>query len=136
MNRREFLQTSTGVGTALGLANGAAAAGTGMFISLNNTLLNGKVQWPESARLAAKVGYGGTDISLAGAMKEGLDATKTLLTELKLKPSYANLPVNATRGDENAFKKGDGNARGSGEVRGGDGVQPDDGRDAASHRDA
>src|ERR1039458_5722606 len=106
MNRREFLQTSTGVGTALGLANGAAAAGTGMFISLNNTLLNGKVQWPESARLAAKVGYGGTDISLAGAMKEGLDATKTLLTELKLKPSYANLPVNATRGDENAFKKG------------------------------
>ena len=106
MNRREFLQTSTGVGTVLGLANGAAAAGTGMFISLNNTLLNGKVQWPESARLAAKVGYGGTDISLAGAMKEGLDATKTLLTELKLKPSYANLPVNATRGDENAFKKG------------------------------
>jgi sugar phosphate isomerase/epimerase len=106
MNRREFLQTAAGVGTALGLADGAATAGTGMFISLNNTLLNGKVQWPESARLAAKVGYGGTDINLAAAMKEGQDATKALLTELKLKPSYANLPVNATRGDEDAFQKG------------------------------
>jgi len=106
MNRREFLQTAAGVGAALGLANGAAAAGTGMFISLNNTLLNGKVQWPEFARLAAKVGYGGTDINLAGAMKEGLDATKALLAETKLRPSYTNLPVNATRGDEDAFQKG------------------------------
>ncbi|HXB70475.1 MAG TPA: sugar phosphate isomerase/epimerase family protein [Candidatus Acidoferrales bacterium] len=106
MNRREFLQTAAGAGAALGLANGAAAAGTGMFISLNNTLLNGKVQWPESARLAAKVGYGGTDINLAAAMKEGQDATKALLTELKLKPSFANLPVNAARGDEDAFQKG------------------------------
>jgi sugar phosphate isomerase/epimerase len=106
MNRREFLQTASGIGAALGLTNGAAAAGTGMFISLNNTLLNGKVQWPESARLAANVGYGGTDINLAAAMKEGQDATKALLTELKLKPSYANLPVNATRGDEDAFQKG------------------------------
>jgi sugar phosphate isomerase/epimerase len=106
MNRREFLQTAAGVGTALGLANGAAAAGTGMFISLNTSLLNGKVQWPEFARLAAKVGYGGTDINLGGAMREGLDATKTLLTELKLKPSFANLPVNATGGDEGAFTKG------------------------------
>jgi sugar phosphate isomerase/epimerase len=105
MNRRDFLQTAAGMG-ALGLANGVAAAGTGMFISLNNTLLNGKAQWPESARLAAKVGYGGTDINLPAAMKEGLDATKALLAETKLKPSYTNLPVNATRGDEEAFKKG------------------------------
>src|ERR1039458_1994517 len=106
MNRREFLQTAAGAGAALGLANSAAGAGTGMFISLNNTLVGGKVQWPEFARLAAKVGYGGTDINLPGAMKEGLDATKALLAELKLKPSYTNLPVNATRGDDDAFKKG------------------------------
>jgi sugar phosphate isomerase/epimerase len=77
-----------------------------MFIALNNTLLNGKVQWPESARLAARVGYGGTDINLAAAMKEGLDATKALLAETKLRPSFANLPVNVTRGDEDAFKQG------------------------------
>jgi sugar phosphate isomerase/epimerase len=77
-----------------------------MFLALNTSLVGGKVQWPEFARLAAKVGYGGTDIDLPGATKEGLDATKALLAELKLKASFTNLPVNATRGDEAAFKKG------------------------------
>src|SRR5437660_8087273 len=106
MNRREFVQTAAGMGAAVGLAHGAAAPGTGIFIALNNSLLNGKVQWPDSVRLAAKVGYGGTDINLAAAMKEGLDATKALLAETKLKPSFTSLPVNATRGDEDAFRKG------------------------------
>ena len=105
MNRRQFVQTGSGVAAALGLARIAEAAPSGIFVSLNNSLLNGKVQWPESARLAAKVGYGGTDINLAAAMKEGLDATKALLAETKLKPSYAGLPVNV-RGDEAAFKQG------------------------------
>jgi len=105
MNRREFLKTTAGVGSALGLAGGAPAA-PGMFISLNSSLVGGKVQWPEFARLAARVGYGGVDINLSAALKEGLDATKALLAELKLKPSFTNLPVNATRGDEDAFKKG------------------------------
>jgi sugar phosphate isomerase/epimerase len=106
MDRREFLQTAAAMTATLGLADAAAAAPTGMFISLNNTLLNGKVQWPESVRLAAKVGYGGTDINLAAAVREGMDATKALLAETKLKPSYAGLPVNVTRGDEDTFKKG------------------------------
>jgi sugar phosphate isomerase/epimerase len=106
MNRREFLQTAAAMRATLGLADAAAVAPTGMFISLNNSLLNGKVQWPESARLAARVGYGGTDINLAAAMKEGLDATKALLAETKLKPSYTGLPVNVTRGDEDTYKKG------------------------------
>jgi len=105
MNRREFLQTAGGAGVALKLAGSAAGAGTGMFIALNSSLVSGKVQWPEFARLAAKVGYGGTDVNLNAAMKEGLDATKTLLTDLKLKPSFTSLPVNATR-DEETFKKG------------------------------
>jgi sugar phosphate isomerase/epimerase len=77
-----------------------------MFIALNTSLVGGKVQWPEFARLAAKVGYGGTDLNLPAAMKEGLDATRDLLAELKLKISFANLPVNPTRGDEAAFRKG------------------------------
>jgi len=106
VNRRAFLQTAAAMKAALGLAGAAPAARTGMFIALNNTLLNGKVQWPESARLAAKVGYGGTDVNLAAAMKEGLDATKALLAETNLRPSFANLPVNVTRGDDDAYRKG------------------------------
>jgi sugar phosphate isomerase/epimerase len=106
MNRREFLKRAGGVSAALGLAKSMVGAGSGMFLALNTSLVGGKVQWPEFARLAAKVGYGGTDIDLPGATKEGLDATKALLAELKLKASFTNLPVNATRGDEAAFKKG------------------------------
>ncbi len=105
MNRREFLKTSGAASAALGLAGSAAGAGTGMFIALNTSLVGGKVQWPEFARLAAKVGYGGTDLNLSAAMKEGLDATRALLAELRLRISFANLPVNATR-DDDAFQKG------------------------------
>jgi sugar phosphate isomerase/epimerase len=106
MNRREFLTASGAVSAAWGLARGAEGAGSGMFVALNTSLVGGKVQWPEFARLAAKVGYGGTDFNLPAAEKEGLDTTKDLLAELKLKVSFANLPVNPTRGDEDAFKKG------------------------------
>src|SRR5271157_3165213 len=105
MQRRDFIQAAAGAGAAFGLAHRARGAGSGMFISLNSSLVDGKVQWPEFARLAAKVGYGGTDINLPAAMKEGLDASRTLLAELKLKPSFTGLPVNAVR-DDDAFKKG------------------------------
>jgi sugar phosphate isomerase/epimerase len=106
ISRRELLQGGAALAAALGWSHTAPAASTGVFVSLNNTLLNGKVQWPESVRLAARVGYGGTDVNLAAAMKEGLDATKSLLAETKLKPSYTSLPVNATRADDEAFQKG------------------------------
>lgn len=105
MNRREFLKASGAASAALGLANSAVGAQTGMFIALNTSLVGGKVQWPEFARLAAKVGYGGTDLSLPTAMKEGLDATKRLLADLKLRISFTSLPVNPTR-DEDTFRKG------------------------------
>jgi sugar phosphate isomerase/epimerase len=105
MNRRQFLQAGAGTGVAL-FGNVATAAGSGMFVALNNTLLNGKVQWPESVRLAARVGYGGTDVNLAAAMKEGLEATRALFAETKLKPSYSGLPVNVTRADDEALQKG------------------------------
>jgi sugar phosphate isomerase/epimerase len=106
MERREFLKTVGGGSAALGLTNRAVAAGTGMFLALNTSLVGDKVKWPEFARLAAKVGYGGTDLNLPAAEREGLDPTKDLLSGLKLKVSFANLPVNPTRGDEDAFKKG------------------------------
>lgn len=103
MDRREFLRTAAGAGVALGLANGAAGAATGMYISLNSSLA--RAPWPDFARLAAKAGYGGVDINLGGAMKEGLDATRALLAELKLRPAYSGFPVNPAR-DEDTFKKG------------------------------
>lgn len=105
LKRRDFLRTA-GAGTALGLAgNIRGAASGGMFIALNTSLVGGKVSWPEFARLAAKVGYGGTDVDLSKAMEQGLDATRELLSELKLRPSFCSLPVNATRDDE-TFQKG------------------------------
>jgi sugar phosphate isomerase/epimerase len=106
MNRREFLTVPAAVSAAWGLAHSAEGAASGMFIALNTSLVGDKIRWPEFARLAAKVGYGGTDLNLPAAEREGLDATKDLLAELKLKVSFANLPVNPARDDEAAFKKG------------------------------
>jgi sugar phosphate isomerase/epimerase len=67
--------------------------------------VGGKVVWPEFARLAARLGYGGTDLNLSAAMKEGPEATRALLAELKLRVAYTGLPVAATR-DDVTFKNG------------------------------
>ena len=59
--------------------------------------------WPDFARLAAKVGYPGTDVDLGAAMKAGVAATNTLLSQLNLKPAAVNLPVEF-RKDDAAFR--------------------------------
>ena len=74
-----------------------------MYISLNGTLVAGCVPWPEFARLAARVGYPGVDVSLDQAMGEGLEATRRLLAELKLQPAVVGFPVDF-RKDEQAFR--------------------------------
>ncbi len=74
-----------------------------MYLSLNSTLVAGRVPWPEFARLAARVGFPGVDVSTSGVIKEGLEATRTLLDELKLKPAVAGLPVEF-RKDEATFR--------------------------------
>jgi len=76
-----------------------------MYISMQSTLAAGRVQWPEMARLAARIGFGGTDVSLTSAMEQGLDATTSLLAGLKLKPAVTGLPVEF-RKDETAFQQG------------------------------
>jgi sugar phosphate isomerase/epimerase len=76
-----------------------------MFLALNSVLINNRVPWPEFARLAAKVGYPGTDVDLTAAMKLGVNATKDLLDELKLRPSCINFPVEF-RKDDDTFQKG------------------------------
>jgi sugar phosphate isomerase/epimerase len=103
MNRRDFVKSATAMGTVLGMAD--AAPSTGMFLALSSALTGNKVQWPEFARLAARVGYGGTDLMLGPAMKEGTDATRSLLSELKIRTSFCSLPVNVTGTDE-VFQKG------------------------------
>jgi len=76
-----------------------------MYISMQSTLVAGRVQLPEFARLAAKTGFGGAYVNLARAMEEGLEATKSLLKDLKLKPAVSGMPVEF-RKDEAAFQQG------------------------------
>ncbi len=74
-----------------------------MFLALNSVLLSGRVHWPEFARLAAKVGFPGTDVMLGPAMQAGADATNDLLAQLRLKPAALDFPVEF-RKDDKAFK--------------------------------
>jgi sugar phosphate isomerase/epimerase len=100
MNRRTFLTSA--------LAAGAAAAAVkprGPFVSLNGSLTNGKAPWPGFVELAAKVGYGGADLDLNNAMKQGAEATNSLYHTAKIRPGVGNLPVPYT-GDEAAFQAG------------------------------
>ncbi len=101
INRREFVKSAA----IAGLASVAPAATTGMFLALNSALTGNKVQWPDSARLAARVGYGGIDLNLNPAMKEGIDETKALLAGLKLRTSFCSLPTNVTGADD-VFRRG------------------------------
>lgn len=102
MNRRDFVKGAAGA-ALFGAAIRMRGAGTGMYVSLNRSLTGGKVSWPEFARLAATTGFGGVDVNLAEAMKEGLDATRALFGEIKIKPSNVNVPVTFSR-DETEFQ--------------------------------
>jgi sugar phosphate isomerase/epimerase len=105
LTRRDFLQRTAGAAVFLSLtrprlrrvaasARQAAVAAERMFVSLNGALTAGKnVGWPEFARLAARVGYGGVDWSLGPAQAEGLERTKALFAELQIKPTITNLPM-------------------------------------------
>jgi len=76
-----------------------------MFVSLNSSLTGRKTPWPAFARLAATIGYGGVDVMLDGARKEGLEATRALFGELKIQPGIAGLPMAFSR-DDAAFQEG------------------------------
>ena len=76
-----------------------------MYLALNGTLVAGRVAWPDFARLAARLGYPGTDVSLGPAMTQGVAATKALLEHLRLKPAVVGLPVEF-RKDEATFRQG------------------------------
>lgn len=100
-DRRTFLKTTLAAAlTGVRLR----AADAQMFVSLNSSLTRG-MPWLEFARLAAATGYPGVDVDLKGAHEQGVDATRALLRELKLKPGVINFPVNWTGADE-AYRDG------------------------------
>jgi sugar phosphate isomerase/epimerase len=77
-----------------------------MYISLNGTLVaGGQLSWTEFAELAARVGYAAVDVNLGAAMRDGVEATRSLLARLKLRPGIVGLPVDF-RQDEAVFQQG------------------------------
>ena len=107
INRREFLARSSvgAVSLALSRTSAASTAQSGMFISLPPWAVARNVPWPEQARLAARVGYAGIDWAWGPARQAGVDATRALLAELKIRPTIVNLPgPNPLTGDEPAFQ--------------------------------
>jgi len=76
-----------------------------MYVSLNGTLTAGRTPWPEFARLAALTSFPGVDVNVTKAMEDGIEATRRLLSELKLKPAVTGLPVEF-RKDEATFQEG------------------------------
>ncbi|MEO8481504.1 MAG: sugar phosphate isomerase/epimerase family protein [Acidobacteriota bacterium] len=109
LTRRDFLATSATAAAALALPAWASAAQTTptkMFISLNGSVSPRVGPWPDAARLAARLGYGGIDWGFAPVKAAGVDATKALFAELKIRPTIVNLPVQQPfAGDDAAFKE-------------------------------
>lgn len=76
-----------------------------MYISLNSVTIQSRVKWPDFAHLAHRAGYGGVDVALGPALEEGVDSTRALLKELKLRPASLPFPVEF-RKDEATFQEG------------------------------
>jgi sugar phosphate isomerase/epimerase len=104
LSRREFLERTTLAAAAIGLRPHRAFAQDHMFISLPPWAVARNVGWPEQARLAAKVGYGGIDWAFGPARQAGVEATRALMQELGIQPTIVNLPMQAPLdGDDAAF---------------------------------
>jgi sugar phosphate isomerase/epimerase len=75
-----------------------------MYVCLNSVTIQSRVKWPELAHLAHRVGYGGVDPNTDRMMSEGVDSTRALFRELKVRPSALDFPVDF-RGDDAAFQR-------------------------------
>src|SRR4051812_23062532 len=109
ITRRNFLQSAgraAAGATSLSLvSSGVFGAANSMYLALNDVLVGGRVKWPDFARLAASVGFPGVDVKVDAAMKDGVEATKKLLSELKVKPAVINFPAEF-RKDDATFRAG------------------------------
>jgi len=70
-----------------------------VYLSLNAVPIGGKLTWKEFAALASSTGFRGVDVMLEAAMADGAGSTRSLLTGLKLKPAFINLPVEFRKDD-------------------------------------
>ena len=106
VTRRDFLHEAAGMTAVLAFRRQPRAES--MFVSLNGALTAGKgIGWPEFARLAARTGYGGVDVSLDAAENAGVSATKGLFNDLRIRPTIVNLPMPRPlpfAGDDAVFK--------------------------------
>jgi sugar phosphate isomerase/epimerase len=76
-----------------------------MYLALNGVPIGGNLPWPDFARLASSTGFGGVDVMLGPAMEAGVERTRSVLAELRLRPSFASLPVEY-RKDDAVFRAG------------------------------
>lgn len=76
-----------------------------MYPAYNPQLTGGRVQWPESAALAAQAGFPGVDVGLTSAMRGGLEQTRQILAMNHLRPAAVDLPVDFRKDDE-TFRRG------------------------------
>ena len=77
----------------------------GMFISLPPWAVARNTGWPEQARIAARTGYAGIDWAFGPARAAGVEATRALLAELKIRATIVNLPMKEPLDvEESAFK--------------------------------
>ncbi len=104
ITRRDFLSGAASASVLLAARGVARAQTTGMYVSLNGSLTR-NMPWPDFARLASTVGYGGVDVNFGAAKTAGADATIAMLKELKLQPAVCNLPVPYASPDETAFQE-------------------------------
>jgi sugar phosphate isomerase/epimerase len=104
LSRRDFLKQTALTGAIYGIVSPGTAAPSGMFVSLNASL-TGKMEWPDFARLASQVGYGGVDVSLDGVRKDGAERTRAMLAELKIKPGVVGFPVRFA-GEDAEYREG------------------------------
>ena len=91
LTRRDFLEHAALVTAVLATTRRAHAA-EAMFVSLNGAVTR-SVSGIDKVKLAAKVGYGGVDWDFGPMKAAGVDATKTLFADLKIRPTIANLPM-------------------------------------------
>lgn len=102
--RREFLGRAASAAAIAAMARRRTSAAGGMYVSLNSSLTR-QVPWPDFARLAAKVGYGGVDWGFGGPRAAGVEATRALFDELKIRPAIVNLPFQFSAADD-AYQQG------------------------------
>jgi sugar phosphate isomerase/epimerase len=103
INRRAFLHHTTALGLMSFSGRFAQAPASGMYVSLNSSLTR-QMPWPDFARLASRLGYGGVDVNFNAAKSEGAVATRAMLKELKLRAAVCSLPVPYASPDETAFQ--------------------------------